>query len=129
MKQIEINALQSFKIVKTDILKLNYFINTLSENQQILLGQISELKKKQTESELTIRALQSRLKTQAIQPITIVEAQKQGHEDFFVASKSSGKFHESHCAFAKNINPKNKLVFETEDKARKTGRSRCVCAK
>ncbi len=127
MKQLEINTIQSFRLAKTDMIKLNHFLHGLHQNQEILLSEIAKLKQNQTANELTVRALQSKIKTQQIQPVTIVEAK--GHEDYFVASKNSDKFHESHCAFAKNINHKNKLVFETEDKARKTGRSRCVCAR
>ncbi len=127
MKQLEINTIQSFRLAKTDMIKLNHFMHNLHQNQEMLLNEIAKLKQNQISNELTIRALQSKIKTQQIQPAQIIETK--AHEDYFVASKNSGKFHESHCAFAKNITRKNKLVFDTEDKARKTGRSRCVCAR
>lgn len=127
MKQLEINTIQSFRLAKTDMIKLNHFMQNLHQNQEVLLNEVVKLKQNQLENELTIRALQSKIKTQQIQPIQIVETK--ANEDYFVASKNSKKFHESHCAFAKNINQNNKIVFDTEDKARKTGRNKCVCAK
>lgn len=129
MKQLEINTMHSFRLAKSDMIKLNHFMHNLHQNQETLLTEIAKLKQNQTANELAIRALQSKIKIQQIQPITIVEAQKPADDIYFVASKNSKKFHEHHCAFAHNINPKNKVVFETEDKARKTGRNKCVCAK
>lgn len=46
----------------------------------------------------------------------------------YVASVSSDKYHNLSCDYAKNIKEENKLYYETEEEARKAGKSPCsVC--
>jgi hypothetical protein len=45
----------------------------------------------------------------------------------FVASKTSNKLHATKCAYAKNIKPKNKLVFDNKNFALDKGFKTCAC--
>ena len=55
------------------------------------------------------------------------EADVNSCQSFFVASKESNKFHIPECPFAKNILPKNKIVFKSKEEAIEAGFKPCRC--
>lgn len=106
--QLESNVIESFKLVKSDVIQLQSLIIKLSENQESLLKQLMDTREKEI-------ALYHQVKN--------VHTPKME----FVASKKSTKFHASNCIFARNI--KFRKTFASATKAQEEGYKSCVCVK
>ncbi|MFP4401528.1 MAG: hypothetical protein ACLFPQ_06620 [Candidatus Woesearchaeota archaeon] len=112
MDQMKINIINSFRNVKSDIVKLQrsmisltQTVDNLRANQEKLIEKISKL-----ESSKTPR-----------------QANKK--DKIYVASKSGNKFHDSLCPYAQNIKPKSKVTFKTKNDALNQGYKPCTCIK
>ena len=117
MNQLEENIVNSFRIAKTDIIKLQNDMIELSQAHQKVLEILDALNSKETQ-------LYNRMKNMP-KPETKIVAQKK----VYVASKAAHKFHLSNCPFAQNIKPKTKLSFKSRIKALNEGFKPCRCVK
>jgi hypothetical protein len=117
MNQLEENIVNSFRMAKTDIMKLQNDFIELNHAHQRVLEILNELNTREAQ-------LYQRLKNMP-KPDTKVVAQKK----VYVASKSATKFHLSNCPFAQNIKPKSKQVFVSKVKALNQGYKPCNCVK
>ena len=128
--QLEMNIMESFRLVKTDVVTLQKLLAMLSQNQEQLLHQVQDTREK--EISLYHRMKDVRTPITKVKPITktihINVAKKLGRKRF-VASKTGSKFHALNCVFAKNIKPKSKVVFKTKNRALNLGLKACDCVK
>ena len=128
--QLEMNITESFRLVKTDVVRLQNVLAALSQNQERILHQLQDTREK--EISLYHRMKDLKAPVAKIKPIAktiqIKVAQKLGRKRF-VASKTGSKFHALNCVFAKNIKPKSKVVFKTKNRALNLGLKACDCVK
>jgi hypothetical protein len=117
MNQLEENVVNSFRLAKTDILKLQTDMLELSQAHQRVLELMDELNAKETQ-------LYQRLKGMPHAAIVTEKVKKT-----YVASKLSQKFHLANCPFAQNIKPMTKLTFNTRIRALNQGFKPCKCVK
>ena len=118
LNQLEENTIQSFKLAKQDIVKLY-------ESVSYLLRQVEELKK---ENSYLLNKINTVSKTK--KPVVIRSVRKVAKKvarRTFLATKGGNKLHDSHCPFAKNIKPKNKVIFASKVKALNEGYKLCKC--
>ena len=118
IQQLEQNTIQSFNLAKKDIVKLY-------ESVSYLLRQVEELKKENTYLSGRINTV-SRTK----RPVVVRTVRKVARKSVskkFLATKGGNKVHDSHCPFAKNIKPKNKVIFASKVKALNEGYKFCKC--
>ncbi|MFH2021450.1 MAG: hypothetical protein ABIJ34_08620 [archaeon] len=113
----------AFLKVKRDVFELRGFlnvqqesINTLSNNEKALLLRIRKLE------EAASKPVQKTVEHRVVVKRTAVKKS-------YVGAKTSLKVHDEHCPFAKNIKPKNKVIFATKGKAFNKGFSPCDCLK
>lgn len=123
---LENNIKTSFDLVKRDMntFKVNFnkqssVIKQLYENQKLLLVRIKELEA------MVLEKKQERVMEKRI----ILSANKTAPKPQFTASGASMKLHDPVCPFAKNIKPKNKVIFKTKAKAFNQGFKACDCLK
>ena len=119
----EKNVLNSFKLVKNDIMKLQKELIEINQGQAEILDRLGKMdiidvkltqkvaKKPKTKTKIVTKTVRARPKTR------------------FLASKEGDKFHNPHCPFAKNIKPKTKVVFKTKTSALNKGYKPCACVK
>ncbi len=101
MRQLEINMRESFNLAKTDIFKLQSDMAELRKGQQMIMNLLSRIK----------------------------AGPKTSSRKTYVASVTGKKVHESNCPFAKNIKPKNRLMYRKKSVALNTGYKACECMK
>ena len=124
--------MESFRLVKSDVVRLQSLLARLSQNQEQLLQQMQDTREK----EISLYHRMKEMKTPIIiakrKPVTktiqITVAKKAGRKRF-VASKAGAKFHALNCVFAKNIKPKSKVMFKTKNRALNLGLKACDCVK
>lgn len=133
MDQLEKNVMYSFRLVKSDVVKLQQDVHILTQNQQRLFRLIEELKAENTDLKVLVREL-SKKKVVAKQPVKKVvkkvvkkKSASVRKKSRFVASKTGNKFHVPNCPFAKNIKPKMKVKFASKIKALNEGLKPCTC--
>jgi len=124
MKQIEDNVIESFRLVKNDIIKMQNNLTILSQNQERLMQWITDTRDK--EAQLYQRMKDLKLTSKVIKTKTVVTKRARKK---YVASKRGKSVHESNCPFAKNIKPKSKIVFSSKNKALNAGYKSCDCIK
>ena len=123
----------SFQLAKTDILKLgdsfnnlNLYFNRLQIDNKQLLEQMGAIQKKLALLELRV---QTQSLPQARETTKIVRVRTPKSPKRFSASNDGAKFHELNCVFAKNIQPKKKLIFKSKSAALNAGYKACNCVK
>ena len=130
MNQLEQNIINSFRLAKSDIIRLKSEIIKLSQTQEKLVESIEEMKAYELKLYHKIREFEIKLaskpvlKTQTITQTVVKRANKD-----YVAPKGGKKFHVTSCPFAQNIKPKNKVSFKSKTKALNEGYKPCKCVK
>jgi hypothetical protein len=117
MDQLEQNIVNSFRLVKSDIIKLQTAVIDLSQSQEKILKLVEDLRARQAK-------LEERLKGQP--GATVITVGKPAKK-VYVAAKTGKKFHIAHCPFALNIKPKSKIVFKSKNAALNQGFKPCKC--
>lgn len=126
VKLLEHNVIRSFSNAKDDVgmLKDNY------SRQNDIIRQLYENQKKLV---LRIRDIEKRLAEKTVEKVMekkiVLTSAKTAPKTHFVGSQSALKFHDQICPFAKNIKPKNKIVFKSKVKAFNLGYKPCDCLK
>ncbi len=121
LKQVEINVVGSFRLAKTDILKLHDFTLFLQKEIEFLKLLNKKYQSKIITLETSFNDLQDRFGTLDSKPLKIKAPL------VYFASKSSKKLHVSTCFFAKKISLKNKVQFSSKLTAFSEGYSICKC--
>ncbi len=156
--QLEQNTIESFKLVKQDVLKLSEgvigissAVGRLSEIQAKMIEEIEKLKRENlimkadllvVESKIKDKSKISERKSHSKKKKTKVAKKKTGrkkltkrkfkksvkvHTKKFISAKGSKKFHIRSCPFAKNILPKDKVLFKSKTGALNKGLKPCKC--
>ncbi|MEM4267602.1 MAG: hypothetical protein QXK37_02095 [Candidatus Woesearchaeota archaeon] len=112
MNQLEQNIVESFRLVKNDVLALQKSLAEIAQNQQRMFELLNDTREK--EASLYQRLLQ------------IKERKEQ---QLFVASKTGKSLHMDKCPFAKNIKPSSRIVFGTKVRGLNAGLKLCECLK
>lgn len=133
----EKKTIQSFKLAKTDIARMQRQIDlldqkfvkvvdvldTLRSHQLKVSQKVSALSKKKTVKKVVKRKVARKPVKKVVKKTTKRKLTK------FVASKTGKKFHIEACPFAKNIKPKYKVRFHSKVKALNEGYKPCNCVK
>jgi hypothetical protein len=145
MKQIEKNVIDSFRLAKSDMIKLQSKVIEMSQTQERIVEFIKELKASGIELKQLVKDNKSnkelckpktitRTKTvikkvPVVRTKTIIKKVHTHAKKVYVASKDSKKFHITSCPFAQNIKPKSKIRFKSKVKAFNEGLKPCKCVK
>ena len=127
MKQIEKNVIDSFRLAKSDMIKLQNKVIELSQTQERIVEFIKELKSNGLELKQMVKDNKS--KNTVCKPKTIVKTITKKAKKSYIGSKESKKFHIDSCPFAQNIQPKSKIKFKSKVGALNQGRKPCKCVK
>ncbi|PIZ50918.1 hypothetical protein COY27_05555 [Candidatus Woesearchaeota archaeon CG_4_10_14_0_2_um_filter_33_13] len=117
MNQFETNVVNSFRLAKQDIVKLY-------ESVHYLLNQVEKLKQ---ENVYLTQKLTRLSEPRKVIVKTVKRVANHSVAKKFLATKGGSKVHDTHCPFAKNIKPKNKVVFNSKVKALNAGYKFCKC--
>ncbi len=93
-------------------------IRQLFENQKLLLMRVRQLE-----------GMRSGKNERFMEKRIILSAKKTAHKAQYVGSAGSMKLHDSICPFAKNVKPKNRIIFKSKSKAFNKGYRPCNCLK
>ena len=107
MNQIEQNIMNSFRLAKSDIIKLQKSVIELSQAHERIAERLDKMENR-------------------------APAAANGHKaarKIFVAPKEGKIFHVPNCPFALNIKPKHKIYFKSKNKALNAGFKPCRCIK
>lgn len=123
--------LEAFNKVKRDVITLrdlvrnqNEQIATLKNNEKALLIRIRKL---ETEVE-TAKSVKPKVKV--VEKVKVVKQKvKVAAKKKYIGAKTSMKLHDEDCPFAKNINRKNKVLFDSKVKPFNLGYKACACLK
>ena len=128
MDSLERNIIQSFRLAKSDIIKLQDKIIEVGNVQKKIIERLETLRAKevllsQKVREITLGRLSNPVEKTVVKTIA-KKAQKK-----YVGSKEGKKFHFDVCPFAQNIKPKTKVIFSSKTKAFNDGYKPCHCIK
>ena len=152
MKQIENNIINSFRLAKTDIIRIQKSLLDISKKQKEIMEKLDSLKANQTKTATRVSALAEKVKNQKSKPVVkkvvkkaVKKAAKPAKKQIvikkviqkvatkkakiFVSSQDGKKFHIPECPFAQNIKPKFKVTYKTKVKALNEGYKPCNCVK
>lgn len=150
MKQLEENIVNSFRLAKSDIIKIQNNINEFRKAHEDLMKRVSRLevenakltkivesnkqaitdnKKEITTNKREIAKPKPTPKPKIITKTKIITKKSKPHRNHFIASKSGKKFHLETCPFGLNIKPKSKKTFKSKNAALNEGYKPCVCIK
>ncbi len=115
--------LEAFRKIKSDVSTMkqlvreqNNKISLIQNNEKALLVRIRKLesevdsvKHKKTETKVIKRTVPKKPR--------------------YIGAKTSMKLHDENCPFAKNIKPKNKIIFKSKVKPFNNGYKACTCLK
>ncbi len=129
MNQIEKNIMNSFRLAKRDIIKLQNEFIKLSQTQERLAEMINKINSNELKLYKKLKNSQSKKPKNSRKPKTktIVKTITKKAPKIYVSSKDSNKFHLSNCPFAKNIKPKHKETYKSKSKALNKGLKPCKC--
>ena len=130
MIQIEQNVMNSFRLAKRDIIRMQSEIIRLRESQEELIKKLasSESDKRLSTVESNNRWLINKIgeeRKTSISHISCLRAPSR--RKTYVGSKKGKRFHMLKCPFAQNIKPKTKIIFKTKAKAFNKGYKPCSC--
>jgi len=127
MEKLELNVIESFRLVKSDIIRLQNVIAGLSQNQERLMEWIQDTRDKENNLYHGFKDVKHKAEAALKAKKSAVSHKKAAKR--FVASKSGKTVHESNCPYAKNIKPKSKIIFHSKAKALNLGYKACECIK
>ncbi len=116
MKNIEKNILNSFKLAKSDIIKIQDKYLDLKKIQANILDRLFKLETSKTKIQRPIKIVQEIKKP-------VIHTKRK----IYVASKEGKKFHLHNCPYAQNIRPKMLVKFKTKTTALNNGYEPCKC--
>ncbi len=117
MEKVRSNIINSFRLAKADIIRLQGDYMELKMNQARILEKLARLESKKPLK--TVKAVKAK------KPVL----KRKSARKTYVASKLGKKFHLSNCPFAQNIKPKTRVKFKTKTRALNLGYKPCSCIK
>jgi hypothetical protein len=134
---LEKNIRESFRLAKTDILRLeqaiddiNLKIHELEDKHVHNKEKIEKIKNGKTKFYTSIKKKKANKKSKKakvkVKVVKIKSVAKKTKKKF-VASKDGKKVHDVNCVFAKNIQPKKRIYFASKTKALNKGLKPCAC--
>ncbi len=130
MNQIEENVVNSFRLAKSDIIKLQNKVIRLSQAQERLTEMLNALHKDEVKLYNRMKKSKPKVakKSKAKPKVkTVVKTITKRANKTYVAAKDGNKFHLDICPFAQNIKPKNRVKFKSRIKALNEGLKACKC--
>lgn len=127
MRQIEKNIIDSFRLAKSDMIKLQNRVIEISQTQERIMEILDKLRLGKSTSTLSKESA-PRKKT-IIKKTIVIKGKSKGSHKIYLAPKDGKIFHLKNCPFAQNIKPKNKIIFKTKIKALNKGYKPCKCVK
>ena len=124
MNQLEENIVNSFRLAKSDIIRLQNGFLKLSQTQERMLEMLNRLDSNQVN--LYNRVKKSKRATKSKTKTIVKTVTKRANKNY-VAAKGGNKFHIESCPFAQNIKPKNRVKFKSRIKALNEGLKACKC--
>lgn len=118
MKTLILNIIHSFRLAKTDIIKVQHEIIELRKLYEVMLRRMTNLEVENINQLNMINNLQV---TKVIPKTHTVKT--------YIGSKNSTKFHTLNCPYGQNIKPKTKIMFKTKTDALNTNYKPCSCIK
>ena len=128
MNQLERNVIESFRLAKNDIIKLQNKIIEVGNTQKKIIETLDTLRAREALLSQKVREISFKAAKKPIEK-TIVRTIGKKAKKVYVGSKEGKKFHMDNCPFAQNIKPKTKVVFESKTKALNEGYKPCHCIK
>ncbi|MFH1770503.1 MAG: hypothetical protein ABH828_03020 [archaeon] len=133
MTQLVQNIVESFRLAKNDIMKLQEEVLSLNKALKRQNEEVAKLKLSHTKLQEKVKNTKAKKPATKTKIVTIRKpvAKKvvKRVKKVYVAAKGGKKFHESNCPYAKNIKPKHKVTFKSTTKALNEGYKACNCAK
>lgn len=121
MNQIEKNVTNSFRLAKSDIIRLQNDFLKLSQTQERIMEMIDALDINQVKINQKVK--------EKTKPKTVVINKNGRTKKDYISTKDGKKFHITSCPFAQNIKPKNRVKFKSKTKALNQGYKPCKCVK
>ena len=115
MERMERNVINSFRLVKKDIILVQNALLDLKNAQGEVLELLTQMQKG------VFKSTSPKKK--------IVKKKNSGKKTSYLASKTGKKFHQKNCPFAQNIKPKTKITFKSKTTALNKGYKPCNCVK
>ncbi|MBW2992306.1 hypothetical protein KY345_03770 [Candidatus Woesearchaeota archaeon] len=129
--QLQENIINSFGLVKSDIIKIQGKVISIEEFQKRLLEKVKAMEHKLERLNTIVSKLNKKPKTatKKIPRKTKVVTKKipVRAKKAYIAAKTGKKFHISHCPFARNIKPKAQVRFKSKNSALNKGYKPCKC--
>jgi len=147
MEILEKNIRESFRLAKTDILRLEQAIDDINQKiheledrhmdnkdkiEKIKDGKgkfYTAIKKKKAKQKVKIKIVRIKVRAKKKKKAKTKKVKKvrHHHKHKFVAANDGKKFHFVNCVFAKNIHPKKRVYFASKATALNRGLKPCVC--
>jgi len=128
MNQLERNVIESFRMAKSDIIKLQNKIIELSQAQKSILEKVDYLKTREALLSEKVRELGFRIIQKPVEKTIVKEVARESAREY-VGSRLAKKFHLDNCPFAQNIKPKTRITFSSKTNALNEGYKPCHCVK
>ena len=123
---------------KSELKKVTSIVREISGNYSNLLRELTKTKLRLRDAEIKIAALRKQkpvtiIKKVAPRTVKVVRTKpvvkKTVVRKKYVSAKTGKNVHELNCIFARNIKPKNRIVFKTKARAFNQGFKACDCMK
>lgn len=134
MTQLIQNIVESFRLAKNDIMKLQDEAISLNKALKKQSENVARLKLSHTKLQEKVKNLKAKkpkatkTKVVTVKRVAAKKTVKRARK-IYVTAKDGKKFHEPNCPYAKNIKPKHKVTFKSTTKALNEGYKACTCAK
>ncbi|MBU0958105.1 MAG: hypothetical protein KKF56_04840 [Nanoarchaeota archaeon] len=115
------NVKGSFHRAKEDIKKLQEDFMGLKQGQQMVAKILEDIQKDFKNFRVVTP------KPVVTERVVVKTVKSPTAKKTYIAAKEGKKFHEKNCPYAKNIQPKNSVKFNTKDSALNKGYKACRC--
>lgn len=133
MNSMKEKIINSFRLAKNDIMKLQRDVIALSQAQEKIMKIIEQMRANELQMYRNMETMNKNMQAVSNQVVkkkaANVVTRRAAKKTHFVASKTGKKFHVPSCPFAQNIKPKSKVTFKSKAKALNQGLKPCNCVK
>jgi hypothetical protein len=126
MDQFKENIVNSFRLAKNDIMKLQRDVIEVRHAQEKIMGILDQIRSNELKLYQKIEELERSKDKSSSKKSTTKKAKK---DVLYIASKRGTKFHVEKCPYAHNIRPKSRLTFKSGTEALNQGLKPCECVR